>query len=90
MKLQEIADRIYAHLKRFEADRKINKTDTKYKTSPYYCVNAFRSGSRICVSYVTYQGGTMMKKAEALEYLAWLDAGNVGTHYDMRHRSGVE
>jgi len=30
------------------------------------------------VRYISYQGATCLTKQEALDYLAWLDAGNVG------------
>lgn len=78
MKLDEIASRILAHLKRFEADKKINAS--KYGV-PYYMVNAYRAGTRVGVAYVAYQYHSKLKKADAEAYLAWLDAGNVGTHY---------
>jgi len=82
MKLAEIAQGITAHLKRFEADPIINKMNEKYKTSPFYWPSACDSGPRIFVSYVSYQGHSSLKKAEALSYLEWLDAGNVGRHYE--------
>jgi hypothetical protein len=81
MKMQEISDRIDAHLKRFEADPEINALN-KYKTKPYYGAGSFYgAGSKIGVSYVSYQGTTFLSKSDALEYLKWLDAGNIGRHY---------
>ena len=81
MKLDEIAKRILAHLKRFEADPVINARNRKYGTTPYYYSMAYRAGSRVAVCYVTYQGASNLTKDEALKYLAWLDAGNVGRHW---------
>lgn len=81
--LAEIARRIDAHLKRFEADPVINAPDPVYRTKPYYCAGA-QSGAgakRVLVYYVTYQGGRRLTRAEAETYLAWLDAGNVGRHW---------
>jgi hypothetical protein len=82
MTLQEIADRIDAHLRRFESDPKINVVDPTYKTKRYYCVGARRAGSYVSVCYVSYQGSRNITKADAEKYLAWLDACNVGPHYE--------
>lgn len=81
MKLDEIAKRINAHLKRFESDPKIN-TKTTGNLRRYFVAGAVASGTRIFVTYITYQGHSSLSKADALAYLAWLDAGNVGRHYD--------
>ena len=62
MKLDEIAKRILAHLKRFEADPVINARDRKYGTTPYYCSMASRAGSRVAVCYVIYQGASNLTK----------------------------
>lgn len=86
--LTEIADRINVHLKRFEADRERNLykwTDRKgvmHTASHFYFAWARRAGPRVQVVYVSYQGGTNLTRAAALKYLAWLDAGNYGTHYE--------
>ena len=83
MKLAEIANRIHAHLRRFEADPKINVSESGKPTGArkYFCTNAYSAGGRVFVIYVTYQGRNSLTKAQALAYLAWLDAGNVGKHY---------
>ena len=81
MTLQEIARRINAHLKRFEADAAINIV-TPGSIRRFYNVGAGRSGNRVWVTYVSFQGGAGLKKADAMRYLAWLDAGNVGCHYE--------
>lgn len=50
MKLKQIASRIHVHLKRFEADKKINRASKKanrMNISPYYGVGACASGSRV-------------------------------------------
>jgi hypothetical protein len=87
MKLGEIADAIGVHLRRFEADPKINvsyKTDKSISTGlhPYYQTGTYAAGRFVMVTYVTYQGADSLTKDAALKYLAWLDAGNVGTHRD--------
>ena len=82
MKLVEIARAIYGHLKRFEADQKINAPDPKYHTRAYYMPNAWSAGSKVGVRYVSYQGEHFLSKIEALEYLAWLELGNEGTHWE--------
>ncbi len=86
MKLQEIATRIHAYLKRFEHDPKINVPDRGSTIHPYYWARAWAAGSRVGVVYVTFQGPTYLTKGEAERYLAWLDAGNVGSHYEAKPR----
>lgn len=82
-KLAEIAERIYAHLKRIEADPKLNLKQHG-GTSAYWCVNTWRGGSRVFVKYVAYQSKSSLTREEALAYLAWLDAGNVGKHWEIK------
>lgn len=82
MTLTEIGDRINRHLKRFEADPAINVRDPEYRMSRFYVANAARAGRYVQVTYVTYLGGTNLTRDEAERYLAWLDAGNVGRHYE--------
>jgi len=87
MTCKEIAERIFAHLKRFEADPKINKRrryrGRSIETTPYYKPYAFGT-TKVGVVYIIYQGATMLSKSEALAYLEWLDAGHVGTHYELK------
>lgn len=42
---------------------------------------ASASGRYVYVQYISYQVSTALSKADALVYLEWLDAGNVGRHY---------
>ncbi len=84
MKLKEIAEKICTHLKRFERSKKHNPTDSKYKTRPFFMAYASARGTRVYVTYISYQGQSGLKKADALAYLAWLDAGNVGTHHECK------
>jgi hypothetical protein len=83
MKLSEIAERISAHLKRFEADPVINAPiqNRSMSTTPYYYAGAFVAGRYVSIQYVNYQGSSNLTKEVATEYLEWLDAGNVGKHY---------
>jgi hypothetical protein len=93
--LTEIAERINAHLKRFERDPKINKPVT-YKSArtgrmesagrPYYYAGAWRAGNRVAVKYVSYQSTHNLTQAEAEDYLRWLDNGGVGTYYEGKTR----
>jgi hypothetical protein len=78
--LAEIAGRINAHLKRFEDDPVI-KPVLKQGTKSYYYAGAGVYGNRIGVIYISYQGKSNLKPVDAEAYLAWLDEGNVGTHY---------
>ncbi len=84
MKLADIARLIGAHLTRFECDPEINRRDPKYKTVDYFMVSACARGSRVFLRYISYQGEISLTKQEALDYLAWLDAGNVGRHWAQK------
>lgn len=88
MKLDEIAAKIAAHLKRWEKDPEINKRKESGLT-PYYHPWAMRAGSKVGITYVSFQGQSYLSKAEAAAYLAWIEAGNVGTHYE-RERAVVK
>lgn len=89
MKLAEIAEQIAAHLKRFEADPKIARSqNTEGPRLNFYCETSVRSsGPRVFVTYVSYHGAFSLTKAEAEAYLAWLDAGNVGRHWDQQREA---
>lgn len=75
MLLHVIAKKIDEHLNRM--------WDKEGNNDLYYYPAAFASGRYIRVSFITYQGSKALTKAEAEEYLAWLDAGNEGTYYKM-------
>jgi hypothetical protein len=81
-KLAELAVSIRAHLKRFELDPVINRKNGEHNLSPYYGVGANSSGNRVLVTYVAYQGHSGLTRTEAERYLVWLDAGNVGRHFE--------
>ena len=85
MTMKEIASRINAHLKRFEADPKINAAKScggsASRLHPYWHAGSCAYGRFVYVTYVSYQGQSNLTKTQAENYLAWLDAGNVGTHY---------
>lgn len=68
MSLQELATEITTFLYKFEKEQGKN----------YYHANAFASKTHLNLVYVSYQGATRYKKAEAQHYLQWLRAGNVG------------
>ena len=85
MTMKELAAGIDAHLKRFEADPVINAKVERggSKLRPYYGTGAGYWGGRyLQVQYISYQKPSTLSKAEAEAYLAWLDAGNVGRHYE--------
>jgi hypothetical protein len=77
---KELAARIDAHLRRFEADPAIN-TKTRGGTSRFYRAGSSAHGGWVSITYVTYQGPTLIRKNDAERYLAKLDAGFVGQHY---------
>ena len=82
MKLTEIAARIDAHLKRFESSLKINPPAEGYGSELYYDARAYVGGRWVYVSYVSYQDNSNLSKADAERYLAWMDAGNIGRHWE--------
>lgn len=88
MKLDEIASEISSYLQKFERDKTINKyKDGREGTSPYYYASAWRAGSYVSIRYISYQCESKLRKAEALAYLEWLRAGNVGKHFDPKYIS---
>jgi len=87
--LDEIAQRILVHLQRFEADPEINKTiDGKTGWDAihfYFRCRAKRAGAYVGIDYCftgpAHRHDYYLSKAEALEYLDWLDWGGVGRHH---------
>lgn len=88
-----LAEKIDAHLKRFQKDNKINwgrRWDATAKhwvpdpngARPYYNAAAVGNRHRVWVVYITYQSGSYLSIADATRYLAWLDDGNEGRHYE--------
>ena len=85
MKLKKIAARIDAHLHKREKEPAINTvTSSIYPVRRFFQTNAYASGNRVYIIYRAYQGFRSLTKAEAMAYLAWIEAGNVGEHYEMR------
>jgi hypothetical protein len=89
----ELAQKIDVHLKRFERDPKINpgkRFDQETKkwipdklgVRDYYGARAHGDRHRVWVIYITYQGGSYLSIEDAERYVAWLNAGNVGRHYE--------
>jgi hypothetical protein len=90
VKLAEIASGIERHLNRFERDPDINRRSDGNSIAPYWYARAFASGSRVFVTYVSFQGKSSLSKAEALEYLVWLNQGGIGTHWkQQREKKGT-
>lgn len=83
MKLNDIALRLTAHLKRIEADPALNKARPVSGFRMLYDATVRNAGSCLMVTYAT-NVEHRLTKTEALAYLAWLDAGNVGTHYTQQ------
>lgn len=83
MKLNEIAARINEYLQKFEKDLSINKIDPKNYTCKFYYANAYSGGKFVFIKYINSQGSTPLTRERAERYLAWLEAGNVGMHFEM-------
>jgi hypothetical protein len=90
----DLGARINVHLRRFERDPEINpgkRYDKETKayvldergSRDYYGARACGVRHRVLVAYVTYQGSHYLSIEEALKYLAWLNAGNIGMHYEV-------
>lgn len=57
--------------------------------SRYWRAASWVAGPKVGVKYISYQHAWKLTKADALAYLGWLDAGNEGTHRDMRRQNDV-
>jgi len=69
-KKRDVADKIFKHL---------------IEDPKLYCPQVCENGRwGISISYKEYQYSVDISLEEAEEYLKWLDAGNVGTHWEMR------
>lgn len=88
--LKEIAARIRKQLHAAENDKEWNQytwTDSQgraHTQSHLYHSGAAQVGSKVRVTYVTYQGGTFLDPATALAYAEWLEAGNRGRHFTFQ------
>jgi hypothetical protein len=74
LSLSEIASRINLHLQKMSGDPEGG--------FGYFGAYARAQGAYVRVVYVTYQGGTSLTREEALHYLAGLDGGWRGRHYE--------
>jgi hypothetical protein len=79
--VKTLAERINAHLKRWEADPTINIGLGTKGTRKYYNAGAWPSGRWVNVQYISYQMASALTKQQAARYLAALDAGHIGSHY---------
>lgn len=79
-KLDEVARRIRAHLKRLENDETWNVTREGRRRM--WQAHATRAGSRVACTYVSYQGTTNLTRDEAIRYLTALDGGFKGRHFE--------
>jgi len=97
LSLTEIAERIDRHLSRMERSaQKVNghsmavNPDGTVTNLRLFSANATRMGNRVGVTYVSYQGRSSLTRDEALSYLAGLDGGYVGRHYEWLREHPVE
>jgi len=78
--LEALAARINTHLTRLEADAAWNVRPGGGRR--LYLAHARRAGNRIAVTYVSYQGRSTITRDEAERYLAKLDGGFKGRHFE--------
>ena len=82
MTLQDVADRINAHLVRLAQSQDVNDLIRQWGRSGLD-PSAVRSGSRVMVKYARFtRKRDSMSKTAAEAYLAALDAGFTGMHFD--------
>lgn len=83
MTMSELAEWINLYLKMFEGDPKINKKDDRNIPRFWHSFCHYPGrGPKISVKYISFQHTSTLSKAEAEKYLEWLEAGNVGRHYE--------
>ena len=83
LKLGEVAAQILLHLKRLEADKEWNApTAERGGRHKFWSVKCYQAGARVFVTYVSYQGASSLKKDDAIRYLAALDGGFKGKHWE--------
>ena len=87
--LKVIASRIYAHLRRWEADKTINKKTNSSGTGlpNYYMAGAHVAGRFVGVRYINFQGTTNLTRKHAAHYLDMIEAGYVGRHWEAFRKS---
>lgn len=89
LKLAEIAARINAYLQGFAADESlVKKTITgldgeEKEITVFWQPRCSAAGAKVKICYVGYRNDTTLVKEDALTYLKWLDAGNVGKHIEV-------
>lgn len=84
MRLRDIAAKINEYLKKFEADPRINKPPKdvqRMRLHPYFGAQAFPNGRFVGVTFICYHGHHNLNRAEAEQYLAWLEQGGIGNLY---------
>lgn len=79
LKLAEIAARINEHLVRSYTAG--NPLGLWAPSGPKSCFAGYHGGNVVTLRYVSYQAHPKLSRAEALAYLAALDAGYVGRHF---------
>jgi hypothetical protein len=72
MTLTKTAAQIDSYLKKFEITNKMN----------LFWSGARQAGRYVRISYIHYQSSSHLTKVQAETYLKWLQAGNVGKHWE--------
>ena len=86
--LRDIAQGIDDHLKRMENDPDINTII--HGMHGFYHPGAYSSSAGVHIKYVVFQGDTRITREQAEAYLAWLNAGNNGTHWSAERSKKEE
>ena len=85
--LAVLATRIGVHLERMERDPMINAALDigTSKLHPFWRAHVEARGNRIFVQYqdLPFRSESSITREKAEKYLAWLDAGNNGKHWEV-------
>ena len=98
LKLLKVAEQIETHLRRFASDPNLRR-DGAYRDAQGRWqkgrslfkpeVHLGENGNWVTIYYTAFRdGGRRMTPQRAREYLAWLDAGNVGPHWIFDLKTG--
>jgi hypothetical protein len=89
MTVTELAMKIDTHLHRLEDDAGWNFVPNCDRKR-FWHAGAHRAGRFVMVAYISYQATSSLTKNEAEAYLAWLDAGNKGRHYEQQKEAQAQ
>lgn len=87
---EQVAQRLNAHLQRWEADKTINESMGSSGCGRYYKASAYAlNKNKVQVCYISYQGSTSLTRLQAVWYLALIEERKfVGRHHEAFRQYG--